>query len=75
MTVVAKKTDQPTGTQPVSRWDRAHRLWRDFTGESAYDTYLARHTRHHPDHPPLTKREFWRQRADFDEQNVQTGCC
>ena len=50
-------------------------LWRDFTGESAYDHYVERHEREHPDHAPMSAREFWRWRADFDEQNVSTGCC
>jgi uncharacterized short protein YbdD (DUF466 family) len=50
-------------------------LWRDFTGESAYDRYVERHRREHPDHPPMTQREFWRARARQDEENVQTGCC
>ena len=54
---------------------RARSLWRDFTGESAYDKYVARHAREHPDHPPLAERDFWRQRAAFDEENVSTGCC
>lgn len=50
-------------------------LWRDFTGESAYDHYVERHRREHPDHEPMTARQFWRARADFDEENVSTGCC
>ncbi|GAA2181804.1 hypothetical protein GCM10009785_18380 [Brooklawnia cerclae] len=50
-------------------------LWRDFTGESAYDRYLERHRREHPDHEPMTGREFWRARARFDEDNVSSGCC
>ena len=27
-------------------------LWRDFTGESAYEKYVARHRREHPGHAP-----------------------
>lgn len=53
----------------------ARRLWRDFTGESAYDRYVERHAREHPDHEPMTERQFWRARADFEEGNVSTGCC
>ncbi|MDO4887840.1 MAG: YbdD/YjiX family protein [Actinomycetaceae bacterium] len=51
------------------------RLWREFTGESAYERYVERHRREHPDHEPMTERQFWRLRADFDEANVSTGCC
>jgi uncharacterized short protein YbdD (DUF466 family) len=54
---------------------RARALWRDFTGESAYDRYAERHAREHPGHPPMSEREFWRDRARFDEDNVSTGCC
>lgn len=53
----------------------ARLLWRDFTGESAYDHYVERHRREHPDHEPMGEREFWRERARFDEDNVSTGCC
>ena len=53
----------------------ARRLWRDFTGESAYDKYVERHRREHPDHEPMSARDFWRTRDDFAEQNVKTGCC
>ncbi|PHP53432.1 YbdD/YjiX family protein [Actinomyces ruminis] len=54
---------------------RARGLWRDFTGESAYDRYVERHRREHPDHAPLTARQWWRARAEFDERNVSAGCC
>ncbi len=44
-------------------------------GDAAYDNYLERHKRIHPDHEPMTEKEFWRSRDDFNEDNVQTGCC
>ena len=50
-------------------------FWRDLTGESAYEKYVARHRREHPDHEPLNERQWWRARAEFDERNVSTGCC
>lgn len=54
----------------------AARWWvREFSGESAYDKYLARHRRDHGDHPPMTEREFWRSRDRFHEHNVSSGCC
>ncbi|SNU02066.1 Uncharacterized short protein YbdD, DUF466 family [Ruaniaceae bacterium KH17] len=58
------------------------KAWQSFTwyvhqlmGDSAYDNYLARHRVVHPDHEPMTKREFWRDRVQFDETNHSTGCC
>ncbi len=52
------------------------RWWvREFSGASAYDKYLARHALEHPDHAPLSAREFWRRRAADAEAAVQTGCC
>ena len=51
------------------------RLWRNFTGESAYDKYVERHRLEHPEHEPMSARAFWRARADFDEENVSSGCC
>ncbi|MBO3724135.1 YbdD/YjiX family protein [Actinomyces bowdenii] len=54
---------------------RARALWRDMTGESAYERYLARHAREHPDHEPMSAREFWRARDRLAETSVSTGCC
>ena len=54
---------------------RARCLWRDFTGESAYDRYVERHRRNHPDHEPMSERQWWRARAEHDERSVSTGCC
>ncbi len=53
----------------------ARSLWRDFTGESAYQHYVQRHRLEHPDHEPMTERQFWRERARFDEDNVSSRCC
>lgn len=72
----------PAGTGPPgglarlrARLARARCLWRDFTGESAYDRYVERHRREHPDHEPMSEREWWRARAEHDERSVSTGCC
>ena len=70
---------------------RARILWRDMTGESAYDRYLARYAREHVDcpnspdgahgsghesgHGPMSEREFWRARARRAETEISTGCC
>lgn len=79
---VAGSADPASPEGPPDWWARvrgslsaARSLWRDFTGESAYDHYVERHRREHPDHEPMGEREFWRERARFDEDNVSTGCC
>ena len=70
---------------------RARTLWRDMTGESAYDRYLERYAHEHADcpngpdnahgaghesgHGPMSEREFWRARARRAETEISTGCC
>lgn len=54
---------------------RARGLWRDLTGESAYEHYLLRHRLEHPDREPMGERQFWRERARAAERNVSSGCC
>lgn len=44
-------------------------------GDDAYRVYLAHHRRHHPDLPPPTEREFWRQRMDDQDRNPGARCC
>lgn len=48
------------------------RFVHDLLGDSAYERYIARHRIEHPDHPPMTAREFWRQRANDD---APPRCC
>ncbi len=47
----------------------------EIMGDSAYERYLARHNVVHPEETPMTEREFWRDRVNFDETNHSTGCC
>ncbi|MDN5558823.1 MAG: YbdD/YjiX family protein [Ruaniaceae bacterium] len=47
----------------------------EIMGDSAYERYLARHNAVHSDVTPMTEREFWRDRVNFDETNHSTGCC
>lgn len=54
---------------------RMRSLWRDMTGESAYERYLARHAREHPGCAPMSSREFWRARSRLTEESISTGCC
>jgi uncharacterized short protein YbdD (DUF466 family) len=49
---------------------------RDLMGDNAYRVYLEHHrTQHGPEHPPLTEREFWRQRMDEQDRNPGARCC
>ena len=82
-----------TGTRRRAReaLARARILWRDMTGESAYDRYLERYAREHagcpsrpdgahgsghePGHGPMSEREFWRARARQAETEISTRCC
>ncbi|MBE6478500.1 MAG: YbdD/YjiX family protein [Propionibacteriaceae bacterium] len=68
------RSDRPLGRVHAALLS-ARTLWRDFTGESAYDRYLLRHSLEHPGHEPMSERQFWRARVDFDEENVSSGCC
>lgn len=57
----------------AARWTR----WyvRELCGENAYDHYLAHAER--TGHPPLTRREFERQRTDRRDNDPRLGgrCC
>ena len=70
---------------------RDRTLWRDMTGESAYDRYLERYAREHAQcphghggaqepghgsgHGPMSEREFWRARAKQAETEINASCC
>ena len=90
-------TPPPSTPQPADRASARHRvrqiltrartLWRDMTGESAYDRYLERYAREHaqcphghggaqePGHGPMSEREFWRARAKQAETEINASCC
>ena len=46
---------------------------REVTGESRWDAYRAECARH--GHPPLSRREFERARADARAGSVGSRCC
>lgn len=49
---------------------------RDLMGDTAYQRYRDHHLAHHgAEHPPLTEREFWRQRMDEQDRNPGARCC
>ena len=89
-------TPSPSTPQPADRASarrrvrqvltRARTLWRDMTGESAYDRYLERYAREHAqcpahgpghgsEHGPMSEREFWRARAKQAETEINASCC
>ena len=94
-------TPPPSTPQPADRvsarrrvrqvLSRARTLWRDMTGESAYDRYLERYAREHAQcphghggaqepghgsvHGPMSEREFWRARAKQAETEINASCC
>ena len=92
----ASSTPQPAGQSSARRrvrqvLSRARTLWRDMTGESAYDRYLERYAREHAqcpnghggshgsghgsEHGPMSEREFWRARAKQAETEINASCC
>ena len=84
--------DRPSARRRVRQvLTRARTLWRDMTGESAYDRYLERYAREHAQcphghggaqepghgsgHGPMSEREFWRARAKQAETEINASCC
>lgn len=60
----------------LKSWLETVRWWfREFSGETAYEKYVARHRLEHSEHEPMCARDFWRQRDTDAEHNVQAGCC
>ena len=75
--------DRPSARRRVRQvLTRARTLWRDMTGESAYDRYLERSQcphghggAHGSGHGPMSEREFWRARAKQAETEINASCC
>ena len=53
---------------------RAWRYLREVTGDDAYERYLAHHTQSHPDQPPLTREQYFRQRQDEKWSKINRCC-
>ncbi|GAA2776893.1 YbdD/YjiX family protein [Saccharopolyspora taberi] len=53
----------------------AWQVVRGIVGETAYEQYLEHQRTHHPDHPVLTEREFWRRHVDRGDTNPGSRCC
>ncbi|MCB5169190.1 YbdD/YjiX family protein [Streptomyces bambusae] len=58
-------------------FDRVRFYVREFSGEAAYDRYVAHARGHDPDAPVLTRRAFERARTDAREADPREGfrCC
>jgi uncharacterized short protein YbdD (DUF466 family) len=66
-------TAGPVRTATVRAWRNVRWYLREFTGEARWDDYV-RHCAEHG-HPPRSRREFERRRADAAEKNPVTRCC
>ena len=51
------------------------RFFRDVMGEDAYRKYQAHHAASGCSSPPLTEREFWRDKIDRQDANPGGRCC
>jgi len=48
----------------------------DLMGDNSYRNYLEHHRSNHgPEHPPLSERQFWRQRMDDQDRTPGARCC
>ena len=91
MTPTSPTTQPGTRRRVREALVRARALWRDMTGQSAYDRYLERYAREHAqrphghggahgpghgsEHGPMSEREFWRARAKQAETEINASCC
>ena len=57
-----------------SRWKSLWRAIRRLSGDDAYDRYIAHHSAHHPDEPPLSREAFFKQWQD-DKWKGAKRCC
>ena len=48
---------------------------REVTGESDYERYVAHLRAHHPDQPPPTVKEYWRERYAYEAAHPRSRCC
>lgn len=51
------------------------RFFRDVMGEDAYRKYQEHHAASGCSSPPLTEREFWRDKMDRQDANPGGHCC
>ncbi|AHD22595.1 hypothetical protein Y013_19165 [Rhodococcus pyridinivorans SB3094] len=44
-------------------------------GDHDYARYVELHRRQHPDRPPLSERDYWRERHAAADANPGSRCC
>jgi uncharacterized short protein YbdD (DUF466 family) len=62
-------------TRLASALRGVRRFARGVLGSDAYDLYLHHHRITGCTHPPLSEKEFWRQKYADQGENPSTGCC
>jgi uncharacterized short protein YbdD (DUF466 family) len=70
LTVVARALGGLAGA-----WRNALWFLRGVLGEDAYQHYLEHHARTHPHAEPMSERQFWKDRMDWQDRNPQGRCC
>ncbi len=53
---------------------RAWQAVRQLSGDDAYERYLAQHAEHHPEEPPLSREEFFKQWQDGKWKGTRRCC-
>lgn len=56
-------------------WRNGVWFLRGVLGEDAYQHYLEHHARTHPQAEPMSERQFWKDRMDWQDRNPQGRCC
>lgn len=56
-------------------WRGAAWFVKGVLGEDAYQRYLDHHERTGCEGTPMTVREYWRHRSDWQERDPQGRCC
>ncbi|GAB3940134.1 YbdD/YjiX family protein [Corynebacterium tapiri] len=47
----------------------------ELMGDHDYRKYVAHQRSHHPDHPVLSEREYWKRRYAEQDANPGARCC
>jgi uncharacterized short protein YbdD (DUF466 family) len=65
-----------TGMQAVAAgFHSVARFLRGVMGADAYQKYLEHHRASGHETPPMSEREFWRDKTDRQDSNPQGRCC
>ncbi|PXW32644.1 YbdD/YjiX family protein [Nocardia sp. 348MFTsu5.1] len=68
--------ESTTAASLMRRGIRAvHWYIRSVMGDNDYRRYVTHHTARHPDTPPLTESDYWRNRYAAQDNNPQGRCC